>query len=163
MAKNLLKIQTFIISIFFFKSLISAVSTSVCWAWVNLSTFSENEDDTGSTADPCNIREHIVACQAHPTLVKQVKYWPVCFILMNCQSVYATLRFHISLKDKQPVSRRVLEPRRLYGDPASLACNNIFEHIHIDLFRNALQSRQQWILLILLGETFKGGLPGKVE
>ena len=54
--------------------------------------------------------------------LKQVQYWPVFFISMVCQSVHA----QYGLKGQRPVSRRCLEPKRFYGDPAPLARHNIY-------------------------------------
>ncbi len=61
-----------------------------------------------------------MACQAHPALVKQVLYWPVFFkFLVVCQYVHLLTDHRVTGPSRRP------EPRRFFGDPASLAQDNI--------------------------------------
>ena len=46
--------------------------------------------------------------------------------LVVCQYMYMLSPAIYGLKGHWPVSRRVPEPRRFYGDPGSLACDNIY-------------------------------------
>ncbi len=70
---------------------------------------------------------HIVACQAHPALVKQVQSQSVSFNFM--WSVINRLRRPWS------VSRCCPEPRWFNGDPTLLARNNIYflRIVHVDV------------------------------
>ncbi len=68
---------------------------------------------------------YIVACQAHPALVKLCIAW-INLVTAWSQTTNNGIAFQYRLKGpRRTVSRHCQEPRRFIGDPALLAHDNI--------------------------------------